>query len=131
LYRSGSDGRSLGFFMDAVSLQRLVNGRSRSVLLLLTGAAVLVLLLPCANTTQFLLARSIERQGEAAIRTALGATHARLVYQFLSESLLLAGAAAVIGVPQATGCRERSRRAPDAPGGDVDSIALVSAVALT
>ena len=132
LYRSGSDGRSLGFFMDAVPLQRLVNGRGRSVLLLLTGAAVLVLLLACANTAQFLLARSIERQPEAAIRTALGARHARLVYQFLSESLLLAGAAAVIGVLQAYWLSPAIGAVlPMRPGGDVDSIALVSAVALT
>ena len=131
LYRSGSDGRSLGFFMDAVPLQRLVNGRGRSLLVLLTGAALLVLLLACANTAQFLLARSIERQSEAAIRTALGARQARLVYQFLSEAGLLAIAAAVVSVLQAywlSGMIGAVLPTPTAAG--IDSIALVSAIGL-
>jgi putative ABC transport system permease protein len=101
LYRLGSDGRELGFFMNAVPLQQIVTGRSRSVLWLLVGAVGLVLLVACGNTAQFLLARALERRPEAAIRAALGAGRGRLIGQFLAEAMLLALLAGVVGVLQA------------------------------
>ena len=74
---------------------------SRPTLLMLFGAVVLVLLIACVNTAQFLLAQAIEREPEVALRNALGASRARLVRQFLSETLLLAFAAGALGLVQA------------------------------
>jgi putative ABC transport system permease protein len=101
LYRRGSDGQELGFFMDVRPLKDAVSAQSRPIVMLLFGGVGLVLLIACVNTVQFLLAQSIEREGEVAIRRALGAGRSRLVRQFLSEALLLAGAAAGVGLVQA------------------------------
>jgi predicted permease len=104
LYQRDSNGQDLGFRMDAQPLRDLVGGgtrRVRPVLMLLFGAVGLVLLIACVNTAQFLLAQSIDRGPEVAVRTALGAGRGRLLRQFLSESLLVAGIAGALGVLQA------------------------------
>jgi len=103
LYRRGSDGQDLGFTMGAAPLRRIVLGRgARTAVLLLFAAVGLVLLIACANTAQFLMARAIERRPEVVIRAALGAGTGRLLRQFLTEAFLFAAVATALGVLQAS-----------------------------
>ncbi len=84
------DGSPSRFNFRLIPLRDAIVGTQRSLLWMLLGGAGLLLLIACANTAQLLLARSLRRGREVAIRSALGASRRRLIRQFLMEGLVLA-----------------------------------------
>jgi predicted permease len=86
------------FRIDAVLLRDQITSRARTVLLVLLAASALVFVIACSNVANLVLARSVRREGELAIRAALGATGGALRRTLLAESLLLCGSGAAFGV---------------------------------
>jgi predicted permease len=86
----------------AVPLQQDLVRNARTSFLLLLAAAVLVLLIGCANVAGLLVTRGAEREREFAVRTALGGSRIQLLRQLLVEGLLLSAGGAVVGVVLAT-----------------------------
>jgi putative ABC transport system permease protein len=86
------------FRINAVLLREQITSGARTVLLVLLAASALVFVIACSNVANLILARSVRREGELAIRAALGASASALRRTLLAESVLLCGAGAVLGV---------------------------------
>ena len=98
-----ADPARWGLGAAVTGLQEHITARFRRPLLLLACAVGVVLLIVCANLSNLLLVRASSRTKEMAIRSALGASRWRLVRQLLTESLVLSGGGAVLGVVVAYG----------------------------
>ena len=84
--------------LSVTPLRDQITAPARTILLLLLAAAAVVFVIACSNVANLILARSVRREGELAVRAALGASHGALRRTLLAESLVLCGAGAILGV---------------------------------
>ncbi len=84
--------------LEASGVPAVARDATRRTLVLLAAAAVLVLLIACANVANLLLFRGVARRGDLAVRSALGGSNARLIRWQLTESLLVAAVAGAAGL---------------------------------
>jgi putative ABC transport system permease protein len=82
-------------------LRDQITSGARTVLLVLLAASGLIFIIACSNVANLILARTVRREGELAVRVALGASRGALRRMLLAESLLLCGAGAALGVMSA------------------------------
>jgi putative ABC transport system permease protein len=92
-YPAGSE-----WSIEAEPLQESLVGNVRPMLLVLTGAVVLIIVLASVNIANLLLARASGRQREMAVRLAMGASRPRMIRQMLTESLILSLVSGIVGV---------------------------------
>ncbi|MEE8117478.1 MAG: ABC transporter permease [Gemmatimonadales bacterium] len=111
-------------------LKQIVVGNVQQGLWIMLAAVALVLLIACANVANLLLARASTREGEIAVRAALGASGRRLARQVLVESGLLAVAGGTIGVVLAYGAVAVLRRLAAGTIPRADQIAIDTTVLL-
>src|SRR6266851_1839197 len=86
------------FQISAKRLRDELTSGARTVLLVLLAASGLVFIIACSNVANLILTRTVRREGELAIRAALGASTGALRRMLLAEGLLLCGAGAAVGV---------------------------------
>jgi putative ABC transport system permease protein len=86
------------FQLSVTPLRDQITAPARTILLLLLAAAGIVFVIACSNVANLILARSVRREGELAVRAALGASNGALRRTLLAESLVLCGAGASFGV---------------------------------
>jgi putative ABC transport system permease protein len=84
--------------IEAINLRDQIIAPARTILLVLLAASALVFIVACSNVANLILARAVRREGELAVRAALGAGTAALRRTLLTESLLLCGAGAVLAI---------------------------------
>jgi putative ABC transport system permease protein len=89
------------FQIGAKLLRDQITSGARTVLWVLLAASGLVFIIACSNVANLILSRTVRREGELAVRAALGATKGALRRMLLAESLLLCGAGAALGVMSA------------------------------
>jgi predicted permease len=92
-YSAKNDGQ-----INAVLLRDQITSKARTVLLVLLAASILLFVIACSNVANLILARTVRREGELAIREALGASRGALRRTLLAESLLLCGTGAALGL---------------------------------
>jgi predicted permease len=90
------------FTIDAKMLRDEITSGARTILLVLLAASGLVFIIACCNVANLILARTVRREAELSVRTALGAGTGTLRRLLLAESLTLCGAGAILGVISAT-----------------------------
>jgi len=86
------------FQIGAKMLRDEITSGAQTVLLVLLAASGLIFIIACSNVANLILARTVRREGELAVRVALGASTGALRRMLLAESLLLCGAGAALGV---------------------------------
>jgi predicted permease len=84
--------------LSATPLRDQIAAPARTILIVLLAAAALVFVIACSNVANLILARSVRREGELAVRAALGASTGALRRTLLGESLVLCGAGAILAV---------------------------------
>jgi len=87
--------------IDAKLFRDQITSGARTILLVLLAASALVFIIACSNVANLILARTVRREGELAVRAALGASTGVLRRMLLAESLILCGAGAALGVMSA------------------------------
>jgi predicted permease len=86
------------FQISARLLRDQITSSARAVLIILLAASALLFVVACSNVANLILARTVRREGELAIRTAVGASRGALRRMLLAESLLLCGGGAALAL---------------------------------
>jgi predicted permease len=86
------------FQISVTRLHDQINSRAQVILWVLLAASGLLFVIACSNAANLILARTVRRQSELAVRTALGASKARLRRSLLAEGIVLCGSGAVAGI---------------------------------
>jgi putative ABC transport system permease protein len=84
--------------ISAVGLRDQVTSGAKTVLLVLLASSLLIFVIACSNVANLILSRSVRREGELAIRAALGASRSALRRTLLAENLLMCTAGALLGI---------------------------------